>query len=96
MNREDRRESGAGGRLLAGRVLAVIGLLLAPFGAYAIAVVLDAVALILGALGYALGARTLGAITVVVAGIAMFVGLLAGEGMVPGAYDRALEDVFGR
>ncbi|ABG03638.1 hypothetical protein Rxyl_0668 [Rubrobacter xylanophilus DSM 9941] len=89
------QERKTGGRLLAGRMLCVIGILIAPFGAYAISVVLDAVALILGTIGFALGARTLGAATVVLAVVAMFVGLLAGEGMVPGAYDRALEDVFG-
>lgn len=48
----------------------------------------------LGITGYVLGARRLGALAVVLCTAAMFVGFLVGQGVVPGAYDRAVDGWF--
>ena len=76
------------------RVLCVAGLILAAIGAYFVSVALGAVGIVLGVVGYALGARRLGAATVVLGVASIFVGLLAGQGVMAGSYDRAVDGWF--
>ena len=67
------------------------GMVLAVVGAYFVSVALGVV---LGVAGYALGARRLGAATAVVGVVSIFVGLLAGQGVMAGSYDRAVDGWF--
>ncbi len=70
------------------------GLILAVIGAYFVSVALGAVGIVLGVVGYALGARRLGAATVVLGVVSIFVGLLVGQGVMAGSYDRAVDGWF--
>ncbi len=96
------REMGAGREqqvmLLAGRVSCILGLLLgiggivaALFGGTA-NVSIGAVGAALGILGYFLGSRRLGTVTVLLCVAALFFGLAAGQGLIPGidASDRGI------
>ena len=96
------REMGAGREpqvtLLAGRVSCILGLLLgvggiatALFGGTA-NVSIGAVGAALGILGYFLGSRRLGTVTVLLCVAALFFGLAASQGLIPGidASDRGL------
>jgi len=81
-------------RVLFGRVLCVPGLVLAVIGAYFVSVALGAVGIVLGVAGYYLGARKLGSAAVVLGVVSIFVGLLVGQGVIPGSYDRAVDGWF--
>ncbi len=98
------REMGAGREqqviLLAGRGSCILGLLLgiggivaALFGGTA-NVSIGAVGAALGILGYFLGSRRLGTVTVLLGVAALFFGLAASQGLIPGidASDRTLPD----
>ena len=77
-----------------GRVLCVPGLVLAVIGAYFVSVALGAGGIVLGVAGYTLGTRRLGAATVVLGVASIFVGLLVGQGVMAGSYDRAVDGWF--
>ncbi len=77
-----------------GRTLCAAGIVLAVIGAYFVSVALGAVGIVLGVVGYALGARRLGAATVVLGVASIFVGLLVGQGVMAGSYDRAVDGWF--
>ena len=83
-------------KLNAGRLLSVIALIFCvPIGALFVSIATGAVGVFLGITGYALGARKLGVLAVVLCMIAMFVGLLVGQGVIPGdAYDRTVDGWF--
>ena len=70
------------------------GIILAVVGAYFVSVALGAVGVVLGVAGYALGARRLGAATAVAGVASIFVGLLAGQGVMAGSYDRSVDGWF--
>lgn len=81
-------------KLLAGRILSILGLLLALGGIVSVllsstAASADisegAVASLLGVVGYFLGSRRLGLATVVVAVLAVVFGLAATQGVIPGS-----------
>lgn len=87
--------------LLAGRISCLLGLLLgiggivaALFGGTA-NVSVGAVGAALGILGYFLGSRRLGTVTVLLCVAALFFGLAASQGLIPGieASDRGLPAV---
>ncbi len=77
-----------------GRVLCALGLALAVIGAYFVSVALGAVGIVLGAVGYYLRARKLGSAAVILGVLSIFVGLLVGQGVIPGSYDRAVDGWF--
>ncbi len=85
-------------KLLAGRICAVVGILFAvggiigPILAGGASVPAGAIGVILGILAYFLGARRIGTITVVLSIAALFFGLAASQGLIPGieASDRSL------
>lgn len=83
-------------KLNAGRLLSVVALVFCvPIGALFVSIATGAVGIFMGITGYALGARRLGALAVALCTAAMFVGLLFGQGVIPGdAYDRAVEGWF--
>ena len=82
-------------KLSAGRLLSGIAIVFCvPLGALFVSVATGAVGVFLGITGYALGARRLGALAVVLCTAAMFVGLLVGQGVLPGTYDRAVDGWF--
>ena len=84
--------------LLVGRISCVIGLLFGVGGIVAALfggtanVSVGAVGAALGILGYFLGSRRLGTITVLICVAALFFGLAASQGLIPGidASDRTL------
>jgi hypothetical protein len=96
------RERGAGRErqvmLLAGRVSCILGLLLGVGGIVAALfggtanVSIGAVGAALGILGYFLDSRRLGTVTVLLCVAALFFGLAASQGLIPGidASDRGL------
>ena len=66
-----------------------------PVGALFVSVATGAVGIVLGITGYVLGARTLGRLAVVLCTAAMLIGLLVGQGVLPGdAYDRVVDGWF--
>ena len=83
-------------KLTAGRLLAGFALVFCmPLGVLFVSVATGAVGIVLGIMGYALGARTLGLLAVVLCTVAMFVGLLVGQGVIPGdTYDRLVDGWF--
>lgn len=83
-------------KLNAGRLLSVVALVFCvPIGALFVSIAVGAVGIFLGITGYVLGARRLGPLAIVLCTAAMFVGLLVGQGVVPGdAYDRAVDGWF--
>ncbi len=83
-------------KLTAGRLLTGFALVFCvPLGALFVSVATGAVGIVLGITGYVLGARTSGTFAVVLCTVAMFVGLLVGQGVIPGDYyDRAVEGWF--
>ncbi|MDP8948012.1 MAG: hypothetical protein M3N09_07940 [Actinomycetota bacterium] len=82
------------GKTFAGRALSVIALVFCvPVRILFVSVATGAVGIILGMVGYALGARRLGSLAVVLCTAAMFLGLLVGQGAIPGSYDAALDGV---
>jgi uncharacterized membrane protein len=74
-------------RVFIGRGLCVFGLVLAVVGAYFVSMATEALGGALGVAGYYLGARTLASATIVLCVVALFVGLLVGQGFIPGPYD---------
>ncbi len=82
--------------LNAGRMLSGIAIVFCvPLGALFVSIATGAVGVFLGIIGYALGVRKLGALAVVMCTTAMFVGLLVGQGVIPGdAFDRAVDGWF--
>ena len=78
---------------LFGRALCVFGLVLAVVGAYFVSVATEAVGIVLGVVAYYLGARTLASATILLCAAALFVGLLVGQGFVPGPYDGEADGV---
>ncbi len=81
--------------LNAGRLLSGIAIVFCvPLGALFVSIATGAVGVFLGIIGYTLGARRLGALAVVMCTTAMFVGLLVGQGVLPGTYDRAVDGWF--
>jgi hypothetical protein len=86
--------------LLAGRISCVIGLLsgilgiVAAFFGGGASISPGAVGAALGILGYFLGSRRLGTVTVLLCVAALFFGLAASQGLIPGidASDRNLPD----
>src|SRR5215210_1466038 len=86
--------------LLAGRISCILGLLCGIFGIAAAllgggaSVSPGAVGAALGILGYFLGSRRLGTATVLLCVAALFFGLAASQGLIPGidASDRGLPD----
>jgi hypothetical protein len=83
-----REEPGRPGRrpgssLLPARILCATGLGFAVVGAFSISVAIDVLGMILGAVGYYLGARVFGVIIVILSTVALFIGLLTGEGTIP-------------
>ena len=96
------QERGAGREqqvmLLAGRISCVLGILLGISGIVAALfggtanVSIGAVGAALGILGYFLGSRRLGTVTVLLCVAALFFGLAASQGLIPGidASDRGL------
>ena len=88
-----KREQGSG-KVLVGRVLSMIALIFCvPAGILFVSVAIGAVGLVLGIVGYTLGARRLGSVAVVLCTAAMFLGLLVGQGAIPGSYDVMLDGV---
>ena len=99
------REMGAGREqqvmLLAGRISCVLGILLGVGGIVAALlggtanVSIGAVGAALGILGYFLGSRRLGTVTVLLCVAALFFGLAASQGLIPGidASDRGLPGI---
>ncbi len=82
-------------KLSAGRLLSGIAIVFCvPLGALFVSIATGAVGVFLGITGYVLGARRLGVLAVVLCTAAMFVGLLVGQGVLPGAYDRAVDGWF--
>lgn len=87
--------------LLAGRISCLLGLLLGVGGIVAALfggtanVSVGAVGAALGILGYFLGSRRLGTVTVLLCVAALFFGLAASQGLIPGieASDRGLPAV---
>ena len=82
--------------LNAGRLLSGVAIVFCvPLGALFVSIATGAVGVFLGIIGYALGARRFGALAVVMCTAAMFVGLLVGQGVIPGdAFDRAVDGWF--
>ncbi|QIN78375.1 hypothetical protein GBA65_07380 [Rubrobacter marinus] len=80
-------------RAFIGRALCICGLMLAVVGAYFVSMATEAVGIALGVAGYYLGARTLGSATILLCTAALFVGLLVGQGFVPGPYDGDADGV---
>ena len=89
-------ETHHGLKLSAGRLLSGVAIAFCvPLGALFVSIATGAVGVFLGIAGYALGARRLGALAVVLCTAAMFVGLLVGQGVIPGeAFDRAVDGWF--
>jgi hypothetical protein len=83
-------------RLTSGRLLSGFALVFCmPLGVLFVSVATGAVGIVLGIMGHVLGARTLGPLAVVLCTVAMFVGLLVGQGVIPGdAYDRLVDGWF--
>lgn len=71
-----------------GRLLCVLGIVLALIGAFFISVATNVLGMILGMLAYGAGSRRLGTLTIVLAVVTLAIGLFIGQGALPGAYDR--------
>jgi hypothetical protein len=75
-------------------LLSVIALVFCvPVGMLFVSVATGAMGIVLGVAGYGFGARRLGLLAVVLYTAAMFLGLLAGQGAMPGSYDETLDGV---
>ncbi len=80
--------------MLVGRALCVVAFLLCvPVGALFVSVATGVVGIVLGIVGYLSGARGLGRLAVVLCTAARFLGLLIGQGAIPGSYDPVLDGV---
>ncbi len=77
-----------------GRTLAAVALVFCvPVGIYFVSIAMEFVGIVLGIVGYALGARRLGSLVVVLSTVAMFVGLLVAQGVIPGSYDEIVNGI---
>ncbi len=87
-------QKSATGKAYVGIVLSAFALVFCvPMGILFVSVATGAVGIILGMVGYALGARRIGSVAVVLCAAVMFLGLLVGQGAMPGSYDAALDGV---
>ncbi len=88
-----KREQGSS-KVLVGGVLSAIALIFCvPVGILFVSVAIGAVGIVLGIVGYTLGARRFGSVAVVLCTAAMVLGLLVGQGAMPGSYDAVLDGV---
>ncbi len=77
-------------KLIAGKISCLIGIVLAIIGVlatllgYGASVAVEAVGVVFGILGYFLSSRWLGVLTVVLCVVAIFFGVAAGQGLIPG------------
>lgn len=71
-------------RLLAGRVVALMGITLALLGTLGADISPEVLGIVLGLVGYSLGSRWLGAVTVVVSTVLLLLVLALMRGYVPG------------
>ncbi|CAN5871818.1 hypothetical protein BH18ACT11_BH18ACT11_00330 [soil metagenome] len=87
------REQGAvAGKTLVGRAFSIVAIIFCvPVGVLFVSVATGAVGICLGVVGYVLGARRLASVAVALSVVAMFLGLLVGQGALPGSYDAALD-----
>lgn len=84
----------AAGKVFVGRTLSALALVFCvPVGILFVSVATGAVGILLGVAGYAFGARRLGSLAVMLCTAAMFLGLLVGQGAIPGSYDAALDGI---
>lgn len=79
--------------LLPARILCATGLGFAVIGAFFISVGTNIVGMILGVVGYYLGARVFGVVVIVLSTVTLFIGLLVGQGAIPGSYDEAVDGI---
>ena len=87
-------QKSATGKAYVGLVLSAFALVFCvPVGTLFVSVATGAVGIVLGVVGYSLGARRLGSVAVVLCAAAMFLGLLVGQGAMPGSYDATLDGV---
>ena len=87
-------QKSAAGKEYIGLVLSAFALVFCvPVGILFVSVATGAVGIILGVVGYALGARRFGSVAVVLCAAVMFLGLLVGQGAMPGSYDATLDGV---
>ena len=93
---DDRPDVGARSGLIPGRILCVIGLGFAVIGAFFVSIGTDILGMILGMAGYYLGARVFGVVIIVLSTITLFIGLLIGQGAIPGSYDEIMNGYFPR
>ncbi|MDP8926791.1 MAG: hypothetical protein M3M97_07760 [Actinomycetota bacterium] len=82
----DRR--GLGRSLFPARALCVVGVSIAVVGAFFVSVATDVLGMLLGAVGYYLGSRVFGVVVIILSVVTLFIGLLAGQGVLPGSYDE--------
>lgn len=82
-------------KLLCGRLLCVVGLVLIPPGAYFVSVAMEFATLCLGMVGFYLGARRLGVAVVALSVVAAVAGLLLGQGYIPTIVNPLESDVDG-
>lgn len=61
-----------------------------PVGMLFVSIATGAVGIVLGVAGYSLGARRVGALAVVLCTVAMLLGLLVAQGVMPGPYEEAV------
>ncbi len=84
----------AAGKEIVGQAFSIFALIFCvPLGILFVSVATGAVGIILGVVGYVLGSRRLGSLAVVLCTAAVFLGLLVGQGAMPGSYDAALNGV---
>jgi hypothetical protein len=68
---------------LIGIVFAIVGVLTTFFG-YGASIAVGAVGVVFGILGYSLDSRWLGVLTIILCVAALFFGVAAGQGLIPG------------
>lgn len=88
---DDRPDVGARSGLIPGRILCTIGLGSAVIGAFFVSIGSDIMGMLLGMMGYYFGARVFGVVVIVLSTVTLFVGLLVGQGVIPGSYDQFVE-----
>jgi hypothetical protein len=76
--------------LFPARILCAVGLGFAVLGAFFVSVGTNVVGIVLGAVGYYLGARVFGVVVIVLSVATLFIGLLIGQGAIPGSYDEIM------
>ncbi len=86
----DRPVGRFGRSLLPGRILCSVGLAFAVTGAFFVDIGTDVVGMLLGAIGYYLGSRVFGTLIIVLSLATLFIGLLAGQGAIPGSYEELM------